>query len=368
MTTSVACKVSYVTPPSGQYVSEPVNVIVGQKACDQVQATSSEMNLLEMTEVEYTHLQHLIQSHMEAQDGAEEVRLNPSSSADHESENDCMACQPGASCSSSSSSLLTQSVSSNQRADDRQEVFLYSDPSSISSLGESTPTGSAEIHSSFLAMKMRCVMEGARERSVSRRVFPLSLRPNPPARGDAQFSQQLEGSKQPEGITSKNLPVSKSADPVPRSPSIVYTDTTNEEKVINIENEFVGKAGKRVRTHRGRALQTRDTNIMQGSGNWKPVCIMGGRKPGRRTRPAVEIIQRKERHNLKERDRRRRIRLCCDELNTLVPFCYAETDKATTLQWTTAYLKYIREVYGDSLKQVPGLRQRRSLPYSVLYK
>ncbi|KAI5612077.1 hypothetical protein C0J50_0745 [Silurus asotus] len=95
---------------------------------------------------------------------------------------------------------------------------------------------------------------------------------------------------------------------------------------------------------------------------------MGGRKPGRRTRPAVEIIQRKERHNLKERDRRRRIRLCCDELNTLVPFCYAETDKATTLQWTTAYLKYIREVYGDSLKQVPGLRQRRSLPYSVLYK
>ncbi|KAI5612076.1 hypothetical protein C0J50_0744 [Silurus asotus] len=182
MTTSVACKLSYVTPPSGQYVSEPVNVIVGQKACDQGQATSSEMNLLEMTEVEYTHLQHLIQSHMEAQDGAEEVRLNPSSSAECESENDCMACQPGASSSSSSSSLLTQSVSSNQRADDRQEVLLYSDPSSISSLGESTPTGSAEIHSSFLAMKMRCVMEGARERSVSRRVFPFSLRPNPPAR------------------------------------------------------------------------------------------------------------------------------------------------------------------------------------------
>ncbi|KPP71843.1 hypothetical protein Z043_109204, partial [Scleropages formosus] len=47
----------------------------------------------------------------------------------------------------------------------------------------------------------------------------------------------------------------------------------------------------------------------------------------------------------------RRIRTCCDELNTLVPFCNIETDKATTLHWTTAFLKYIRETRGDSLKQ-----------------
>lgn len=51
---------------------------------------------------------------------------------------------------------------------------------------------------------------------------------------------------------------------------------------------------------------------------------------------------------------RRRIRLCCDELNLLVPFCYADTDKATTLQWTTAFLKYIQEIHGDCLKQVPS--------------
>lgn len=50
--------------------------------------------------------------------------------------------------------------------------------------------------------------------------------------------------------------------------------------------------------------------------------------------------------------RRRRIRICCDELNLLVPFCNAETDKATTLQWTTAFLKYIQERHGDSLKKV----------------
>ncbi|XP_077808276.1 transcription factor-like 5 protein isoform X1 [Macaca mulatta] len=62
--------------------------------------------------------------------------------------------------------------------------------------------------------------------------------------------------------------------------------------------------------------------------------------------------QRRERHNRMERDRRRRIRICCDELNLLVPFCNAETDKATTLQWTTAFLKYIQERHGDSLKKM----------------
>ncbi|XP_068556117.1 transcription factor-like 5 protein isoform X2 [Anas acuta] len=63
------------------------------------------------------------------------------------------------------------------------------------------------------------------------------------------------------------------------------------------------------------------------------------------------VAQRRERHNRMERDRRRRIRICCDELNLLVPFCTADTDKATTLQWTTAFLKYIQEKHGDSLKQ-----------------
>ncbi|NXU49045.1 TCFL5 protein, partial [Turnix velox] len=63
------------------------------------------------------------------------------------------------------------------------------------------------------------------------------------------------------------------------------------------------------------------------------------------------ISQRRERHNRMERDRRRRIRVCCDELNLLVPFCTVDTDKATTLQWTTSFLKYIQERHGDSLKK-----------------
>ncbi|KAM4692002.1 transcription factor-like 5 protein [Rhinophrynus dorsalis] len=61
--------------------------------------------------------------------------------------------------------------------------------------------------------------------------------------------------------------------------------------------------------------------------------------------------QRREKHNLMERDRRRRIKVCCDELNQLVPYCNSDTDKASTLQWTTAFLKYIQERHGDSLKK-----------------
>lgn len=193
MTTSVACKTSYVTPPSGQYVPEPVNMIASQKGCDQVQVVSSELNLMEMTEVEYTHLQHLIHSHMESQDGAEEVRSIRPSSPDHERENSCKectslyvspACQPDA---SSSSSLPTDvqfvSVPSNQESEGSQEIkmLLYSDPSSISSLGESTPTDNGEVPSSFL-VKMRCYMEAVREGNDHRRVLPLGTRPNPPAR------------------------------------------------------------------------------------------------------------------------------------------------------------------------------------------
>lgn len=193
MTTSVACKTSYVTPPSGQYVSEPVNVIVSQKGCDQGQVVGSEFNFMEMTEVEYTHLQHLIQSHMEAQDGAEEVRLNPPSSTDRENKNSyrvcpspytAPACQPDASSSSClPSDAQFVSVPGNRGSEDSQEgkALLYSDPSSISSLGESTPVGNGEVPSAVL-VKMRCYMEAARERNDHRRALPHGSRPNPPAR------------------------------------------------------------------------------------------------------------------------------------------------------------------------------------------
>ncbi|XP_047222167.1 transcription factor-like 5 protein isoform X1 [Girardinichthys multiradiatus] len=76
------------------------------------------------------------------------------------------------------------------------------------------------------------------------------------------------------------------------------------------------------------------------------------RKGGcKRARSCISLTQRRERHNSIERERRKRIRLCCDELNTMVPFCDSSTDKVTTLQWTTAFLRYINQMYGDSFKE-----------------
>ncbi|XP_026717824.1 transcription factor-like 5 protein isoform X1 [Athene cunicularia] len=84
-------------------------------------------------------------------------------------------------------------------------------------------------------------------------------------------------------------------------------------------------------------------------GPWQPARP----RPSSQAPPGTQegITQRRERHNRMERDRRRRIRFCCDELNLLVPFCTVDTDKATTLEWTTSFLKYIQEQHGDSLKQ-----------------
>lgn len=59
---------------------------------------------------------------------------------------------------------------------------------------------------------------------------------------------------------------------------------------------------------------------------------------------------------------RRRIRFYCDELNTLVPLCHAKSDKVTTLQWTTAYLKYIHRTHGETVREV------RLFVESILYQ
>ncbi|KAG7249354.1 hypothetical protein CRUP_033865, partial [Coryphaenoides rupestris] len=76
-----------------------------------------------------------------------------------------------------------------------------------------------------------------------------------------------------------------------------------------------------------------------------------GRSSRRRSGSPANSSKRRENHNYKERDRRRRIRMHCRELNSLVPFCTPTTDKATTLQWTTAFVRHIQDVYGDTLKE-----------------
>lgn len=59
---------------------------------------------------------------------------------------------------------------------------------------------------------------------------------------------------------------------------------------------------------------------------------------------------------------RKRIRFYCDELNTLVPLCHPKSDKVTTLQWTTAYLRYIHRTHGNTVREV------RWFVESILYR
>uniref|UniRef100_A0A4W4FTF5 BHLH domain-containing protein n=1 Tax=Electrophorus electricus TaxID=8005 RepID=A0A4W4FTF5_ELEEL len=301
-----------------------------------------------MTEVEYTHLQHIIQSHMEAQAGI--LTNHP------KSESDCMASspphttpvgQPSASGPMSVDVQYTISASAHEGPVDIREVkmVLYSDPGSGATVGERTPTSYSEVPDSVLA-KVRCAVETARERGMDpcehRGAAPLEGRSNPAARvclekrfncSPSELSRQQES--QAAVLNTYVL-------------SVIPTCYLFMKYVMGKEAPPV----KRAKTRRPRSVQVRVPNIVQGPGDWKSSSVMPGSKPSRRTGSPLEITQRRERHNSKERDRRRRIRLCCDELNLLVPFCNTDTDKATTLQWTTAFLKYIREMYGDSLKQV----------------
>ncbi|XP_054837837.1 transcription factor-like 5 protein [Eublepharis macularius] len=157
------------------------------------------------------------------------------------------------------------------------------------------------------------------------------------------YQQEIEATKQTVGPRNKSLP---------------------EHVWIKVGGETLCKQtiNKRSRNR----IQTLDTSAQRKPlGNIQNVCDSQSAGPAQGAWQASQpppsasaqngsqggVTQRRERHNRMERDRRRRIRICCDELNLLVPFCTSDTDKATTLQWTTAFLKYIQERHGDSLKK-----------------
>nr|XP_028591245.1 transcription factor-like 5 protein isoform X1 [Podarcis muralis] len=155
------------------------------------------------------------------------------------------------------------------------------------------------------------------------------------------YQQEIEATKQTVGPRNKALP---------------------EHVWIKLGGDAICKQtiNKRSRSR----IHPLDTNVQRKPlGDIQNVCDTQNAGPAHSTWQATQptqstqsgtqggTSQRRERHNRMERDRRRRIRICCDELNLLVPFCTSDTDKATTLQWTTAFLKYIQERHGDSLKK-----------------
>ncbi|XP_051736842.1 uncharacterized protein LOC127505391 isoform X2 [Ctenopharyngodon idella] len=376
MSSSVASKThEHAASADDGHVSEPVAVTVSQ---------SSQFSLMEMNEVEY--LQHIIQSHMDAQvtetDSSGFSHLEGSLSDDTERQ---ISCSPSV-CKSDVTPDEPRSVSIQEI-----KMLLVNEPNGV--LGcETTPSSGVEVPGSVLD-RVQCAEEERTDVRHRRGTRLLEGRSSPPARvclekrflsvlchstntpgisthaqiekwskpdkmvkiqGTYPYEGHLfkTGGQQSELIIPTELTFSfradKGSESVMRAPFVNYTDTADQQTATTLKNEVVGKAVRPIKRVRPRAL--RSSNIIQGSDNWKTCASMSFTKRDR-TRPLMDQTQRKEVHNRKERDRRRRIRLCCDELNLLVPFCYADTDKATTLQWTTAFLKYIQEIHGDCLKQ-----------------
>ncbi|KAM9506133.1 transcription factor-like 5 protein [Salvelinus alpinus] len=442
---SPACKTIHVSPALGQYNPDSVEVIMSQNGCvpnDQSQILGTELNLMEMTEVEYTHLQHIIQSHMEAQaagpEGSGDARFNTTVFTVENSApqpTNCEAEYPAKSPPNTPPDAMSTSTDEQQyilgslnqggQVDIKEiKMVLVSDGNVIP--GERTPTTCGEVPGSVLA-KVRSAVDATQERGLeayNNGSTQLLSRPNPPARvrlekrfncAPCDISRQqdvqsaalsnfltmlhqsneaqeaamhpqpqkwvrsdrgnpielsypygsmfnpIAGARQGYGnvphmldpnkhqglIIPKNFTFSYRQDKMPDKVPCVNSPNPTEEKVwVKVEDDAVAKPAKRGRTRGTCAVKT--SGVVTDSVEGRATGGAGAKKRGG---PPVESSQRRERHNSKERDRRRRIRFCCDELNVLAPFCNHETDKATTLQWTTAFLKYVREVYGDSIKQ-----------------
>ncbi|XP_068928667.1 transcription factor-like 5 protein isoform X3 [Petaurus breviceps papuanus] len=424
--------------------------------------TTTDLNLVEMTEIEYTQLQHILYSHMEAQanEGELETRLNsaffsasnPSSQAQYQSSSS--ASQPSYSSNSTGSQsvypVICQSgltsdgsfVGSNQCLGhiDFQELrmMLLSEsnlPVTVANQVEKTPNSSSvEVtgHSVVrvkhgenvggpnkenIAVENLAPVPETRSKSAVRVrledrfnsiqteiprcqepqesgvtlnnlvtlirhpselmnvplhqqqnkcttlvknktaaattalqfTYPLFTANACSTAGNSNLSQtqqEIESTKQTLGSRNKPLPeqvwikvgeeaLCKQAINKRNRSRMRQLDTNVERRALG-EIQNVGES-QSTTTSQGAWQSTESTQSSLGD------QTQSGQQGGR--------SQRRERHNRMERDRRRRIRICCDELNLLVPFCNAETDKATTLQWTTAFLKYIQERHGDSLKK-----------------
>lgn len=200
---SPACKTIHVSPALGQYNPDSVEVIMSQNGCvpnDQSQILGTELNLMEMTEVEYTHLQHIIQSHMEAQaagpEGSGDARFNTTVFTVENSApqpTNCEAEYPAKSPPNTPPDAMSTSTDEQQyilgglnqggQVDIKEiKMVLVSDGNVIP--GERTPTTCGEVPGSVLA-KIRSAVDATQERGLeayNNSSTQLLSRPNPPAR------------------------------------------------------------------------------------------------------------------------------------------------------------------------------------------
>ncbi|KAM4570633.1 uncharacterized protein V3H82_010430 [Fundulus diaphanus] len=387
---------------SGEHTSDLVGLIWSQGACGtqaQWLTTGSEFDLTEMSDVEYSHLQHFIQAQIEPE-------LSDSPDASPLPAAVVVQNATGISPNTSSQAIDLSTSTSN----DEHGVVMP---------GEKTPVFYGEVPSVVLARIKgeespikATVKTGAfsKNRSISAARVCLEKRFNSMC---ADTPRQLDSHS---AVVSNLLTVFKHSAEAqetfthPQTPKWVKADRANPFKVSSscvggvfdpITNVFGQVIAHVAEPHMHQSLiipPSFSLNFLPDNSVTKTACAdssnpgeeqesaitekdraphvvykghcsslcsepaktsktasnasrMSRRGGCKKARSSMSLVQRRERHNTIERERRKRIRSCCDELNTMVPFCDSSTDKVTTLQWTTAFLRYINKMYGDSFKE-----------------
>uniref|UniRef100_A0AAV2M0E1 BHLH domain-containing protein n=1 Tax=Knipowitschia caucasica TaxID=637954 RepID=A0AAV2M0E1_KNICA len=341
-----------------QYMSpETMRMILSQSLCHdqgqgQGQTLAPEMPITEMSEAKYTPLQNLTQSHLDTQ--AEVINQGPGMSQD----------------------TLQAPLPPSQAID----LSTTSDGHEVVLAGEKTPNCYGEVPG-FVLAKIR-VEDTDGSNTCG---FPSQIRGPSSARVCLEkrfnsLSGTLGHQDNPSAALSNFLSELQQSSETPDANSHLEKwkrcpkRSGLTEPYIGVFNPVCGPVISHMEQHQGlvfpkglpinlcpeRALTKEHITIGTYTSEDKHIPPPSPKRSDRAkpkssgSRVAYRVVplsQRRERHNSKERERRRSIRLCCDELNLLVPFCQTDTDKVTTLRWTAAYIRYINKMYGDVLKE-----------------
>ncbi|XP_068609710.1 transcription factor-like 5 protein [Brachionichthys hirsutus] len=349
------------------------------------QMSSSEFSVTGISEVEYTHLQQLVPVHVEAYSGSPEEPGDKSHPA-FETIKDAI-------------SLLA--------ATEAADLSSLAHEHSVATAGERTPPSHGEVPGYVLARVNNA--DSPRGSQTSSHAASLmqarssvrvclekrfnSMPDETPTRQDVQsvVPDNLLSMLQPSAETQETvarpqmqqLTEAEAVNPFDISKSCVgfiFNPVTNmyeecqglirsfsfdQSETVSRRAHYVGgtnsterqqlvKTGNDAATSAASSWNTSSTRRSQSSKAAKTApdsTGISGRDARKKRCSHISHSQRREIHNFRERNRRKKIRSCCDELNMLVPFCESDSDKATTLQWTTAFLRYINATYGNIFRE-----------------
>ncbi|KAA8590839.1 transcription factor-like 5 protein isoform X1 [Etheostoma spectabile] len=400
MSSFLSCKT--LVSPSSKENCDPVGVILSQSGClthDHGQMLVPELGLMEMSEFEYTHLQHLIQAHMDAHVAPPDARSHPATVMVKDdtgstmvspfmtaqaidlstSTDDHCLVMPGEKTPVSygevpgfvlakirSENSPTEPHTNDSTSSQKRSAARVCLEKRFNSMSADTPRQqdiqsavvsnfltilqhSAEAQEAVIHPQMHKWMKADRANSFEVSSPFVGGVFNPATNMCDQVIGHIPHMVEPNKHQGLIIPKSFSFNFRPeRDVKAQYTsgsNSTEKQQLTNIESDAVTVAAfrKHGSTHSSQSIMVALT-APDSAGE-------SGSSTRKRVRSHMSLIQRREKHNCKERERRKRIRLYCDELNLLVPFCNSDTDKVTTLQWTTAFLGYIKKTYGDTLRE-----------------